>query len=117
MSPPCKRTRSEDIISEKIIRLVAAEHEFHVLTRQVYLLNDKLYAISKRLEKARVNNQRMFRYGHRLRSLTVEGVRDIYYKIAKHKASEIQSLQMQLYGQQAHFDSDMDDNSRPIDSV
>ena len=69
---------------------------FRKAISQVVILNNRIYSMKERYERARRVNQRSVRYTTRLKLAAIEGSRNMYYQFATIKCEEIESLQDKL---------------------
>ena len=87
------RTESSD---ELIQQMREIDKKFRRVCEQLVLLNNRIEAYQKRYDRAVRNNQRSFRYQHRLRLVTLEGVRNMFYEYASNRADKLDEMQDRL---------------------
>lgn len=66
---------------------------------QIVILNHKILRLQKRYKKTNQENLQSLRYNMRLRLAAVEGVRNMFYDVAKKTANQIAELQRELFGE------------------
>lgn len=71
--------------------LDVAEHHFRKSCEQVFILDRQLQSLTDRINDTDIT--KTLRYQLRLRASVVEGVRNMYYEFAAHKATTITQLQ------------------------
>ena len=86
--------------------LMDSERCFKRACQQIVHLNDKMSDLQSRYSKAKLQNQRSFRYSLRLRLAAVEGMRNMYYDYAHIKAQTVAELRKQLFGEEVQIISD-----------
>jgi len=89
--------------------------KFRKSCTHIRLLNSKIDSIQIRYERAYSNGHRTFRYSHRLKLATLEGLRNMYYEYACRRADELERLQDDLMERgliSEQDESDMDHSDR-----
>lgn len=72
------------------------DRKFRRACQQIRLLNHRIEDAQIRYDRAYKNNQRSFRYTCRLQLATLEGMRNMFYEYASHRANELEALQEDL---------------------
>jgi hypothetical protein len=57
------------------------------------MLNRKIEDMQVRYDRAFADGRRSFRYSHRLKLATLEGMRNMYYEYACRRADELEKMQ------------------------
>lgn len=83
--------------------------KFHKACSQVILLNNWIQAAQIRYNRALRDNNRAFRYVHRLRLMTLEGTRNMIFEYASRKAEDLDIMQDSLVAQ-GLLEADDDDS-------
>lgn len=84
---------------EMYAQLNEAQSRFSRACDQINHLNGKLDAMQRRYSKARLADDRCFRYNIRMRILIVEGLVKRYCYYACMKKNEVLDLRFKLYGE------------------
>lgn len=84
---------------DKRLRLLKKERYFQMVCVQIVILNHKILRLQKRYKKTNQENLQSLRYNMRLRLAAVEGVRNMFYDVAKKTANQIAELQRELFGE------------------
>lgn len=80
-------------------KLMSVERKMLKACQTVILLNDRMYNMCERYNRARRQNYKSFRYSHRIRMAVIEGVRNMYYEYARDRAEEVAEIRQKLYNQ------------------
>ena len=91
---------------DKRFSLIDSERKFKRACEQILQLNRKMDDMQYRYTKAKQENHRSFRYSLRLRLAVVEGLRNMYYDYAHHKAETVADLRRELFGEEVEIVSD-----------
>uniref|UniRef100_K1PH20 Uncharacterized protein n=1 Tax=Magallana gigas TaxID=29159 RepID=K1PH20_MAGGI len=91
---------------EKRFILMDSERRFKKACDQIVQLNYKMSDLQSRYSTAKTENQRSFRYRLRLRLSVVEGIRNMYYDYAHHKAKIVADLRREMFGEDVQIISD-----------
>jgi hypothetical protein len=75
-----------------------SDRKFRLACQQIRLLNHRIEEAQIRYDRAYTINQRSFRYTCRLQLATLEGMRNMFYEYACHRADELEVLQEELIG-------------------
>ena len=75
-----------------------SDRKFRRACQQIRLLNHRIEDAQTRYDRAYTINRRSFRYTCRLQLATLEGMRNMYYEYACHRADELEVLQEELIG-------------------
>ena len=100
---------------DKRFSLIDNEKKFKRACEQIVHLNHRMDAMQHRYTKAKQANHRSFRYNLRLRLAVIEGMRNMYYDYAHHKAEAVAELRRELFGEEVEIvtddmsDSEMED--------
>ena len=73
--------------------------KFQNACSQVILLNNSIQDTQIRYDRALHDNHRSFRYMLRLRLMSLEGARNMFYEYASRKAEQLDSMQERLSAQ------------------
>ena len=65
---------------------------FRIACQQLVQLNNLIEELEARYERANSEDLRSFRYSHRLRLCTLEGVRNVMYEWASAEAEELEEM-------------------------
>ncbi len=107
-------SRSLPLTREELqVRLMVAEKQFRRSCDQVTVINRKMKGLEQRYYKARAEQRRSYRYILRMRLMSTENVRDMFYMYAAAKADEIMALRKQLG---AAWEEQLDDVTDFVDS-
>lgn len=87
------KTNSPAALIEQMRKI---DKNFRRVCEQLVLLNNCIEAYQKRYDRAVANNQRAFRYQHRLRLVTLEGVRNMFWEYASDRADKLDEMQDRL---------------------
>ena len=79
-----------------IQRYSALEKKFGKSCSQVVLMNNQITDLKTRLIRAEREGRRAFAYPLRMRIITIERVRDMFYEYSARRAQDIHSMQEQL---------------------
>lgn len=90
------------------------DKRFKLVCRQLVLMNNQIAEVKKRYERAVANNRRSFRYQHRLRLVTLEGVRNMFWEYAQDRADRLDDMQDKLM---EDYDIDWDDVAEEEDDI
>ena len=102
-------------ILDKRFSLIDNERKFKRACEQILQLNQRMDEMQFRYTKAKKANHRSFRYNLRLRLAVIEGLRNMYYDYAHHKAEAVADLRRELFGEEVEIvtddmsDSEMED--------
>ena len=91
--------------AQLINQMREVDKKFRRVCEQLVLLNNRIEAYQKRYDRAVSSNQRSFRYQHRLRLVTLEGVRNMFYEYASDRADKLDEMQDRLM-EEFHIDWD-----------
>ena len=100
---------------DKNFFLIDNEKKFKRACKQILQLNQRMDEMQFRYTKAKQANHRSFRYNLRLRLAVIEGLRNMYYDYAHHKAEAVAELRRELFGEEVEIvtdgmsDSEMED--------
>ena len=100
---------------DKRFSLIDNEKKFKRACEQIVHLNHRMDEMQHRYTKAKRANHRSFRYNLRLRLAVIEGLRNMYYDYAHHKAEAVAELRRELFGEEVEIvtddmsDSEMED--------
>jgi len=72
------------------------DRKFRRACQQIRLLNHRIEDAQIRYDRAYKDNRRSFRYTCRLQLATLEGMRNMFYEYACHRADELEALQEDL---------------------
>ena len=93
---------------DKRFSLTEAEGRFKKACDQIVLLNKRLGEVQKRYKLAKRASNRVFRYNLRLKLAAIEGVRNMYYDYAYHKADRVAELRRDLFNESVEIVSGSD---------
>ena len=108
------RSPAKTLLSKRF-SLLDNERKFKKACEQILQLNHKMDDMQFRYTKAKQANHRSFRYNLRLRLAVIEGLRNMYYDYAHHKAEAVADLRRELFGEEVEIiseemsDSEMED--------
>ena len=88
--------------------LVVAEQHFRRACEQVLILNKEVEHLTKRYETAEIVGNKTLRDQLRLRISVAEGVRNMFYEFAAHKATVITQLQRLILATELDDDDSSD---------
>ena len=91
--------------------LQRAELTFQKACEQIAFFNKHLDDLQIRYDRANKDGNKSFRYSLRLKIAAGEGLRNTYYEYARSKADLITSLRCRLYGPEAQYEVDSDQES------
>ena len=89
--------------------LILAERQFRRACEQVIILNKEVEHLTKRYESATTFGNKTLRDQLRLRISVAEGVRNMFYEFADHKATVITQLQRLILATEVDDDDDSSD--------
>ena len=110
-----RATKTSKNILDKSFSLIDNEKKFKRACEQILQLNQRMDELQFRYTKAKQANHRSFRYNLRLRLAVIEGLRNMYYDYAHHKAEAVAELRRELFGEEVEIvtdgmsDSEMED--------
>ena len=84
---------------EMYAQLHESQRRFQRACDQLALLNNRLTALNRRYNNARIDDQKLFRYRLRMHVLVVEDVLSAYCNYACLKKNEVLDLRFKLYGE------------------
>lgn len=84
---------------EMYAQLYESQRRFQRACDQMLLLNNRLTALNRRYNNAKIDDQKIFRYRLRMRVLVVEGMLSAYCNYACLKKNEVLDLRFKLYGE------------------
>lgn len=90
-------------------QLKFALKNFRVACVQISHLNRHYAEVSRRYVAAKTAANVTFRYHHRLRMSTIEGIREMYIEYAIYLADVVASIRMSMVGNDTADDSDIGD--------
>ena len=67
--------------------------KFRRACHHIRMLNRRIEEIQVRYDRAFADGRRSFRYSHRLKLATLEGMRNMYYEYACRRADELEKMQ------------------------
>ncbi len=67
--------------------------KFRRACHHIRMLNRRIEEVQVRYDRAFASGQRSFRYTHRLKLATLEGMRNMYYEYACLRADELEQMQ------------------------
>ena len=70
--------------------------KFQHSCNQILILNSRIEDAQSRFDHAITNRQSTFRYSIRLRLVTLEGIRNMFYEYASRVSERLETLQLQL---------------------
>ncbi len=73
--------------------------KFRRSCHHIRMLNRRIEEVQVRYDRAFASGQRSFRYTHRLKLATLEGMRNMYYEYACLRADELEQMQDALIRQ------------------
>ena len=98
---------------EKVKLLNDTEVKMHRACKHIILLNDKIEHLSTHYYRARDAKHKAFRYNYRLKLAVYEGVRNVFYEYARHRAEDVAELRLELYNQRVTIVSGHDHEFDP----
>ena len=90
------------------------DKKFRRACHHIRMLNRRIEDVQVRYDRAFSSGRRSFRYTHRLKLATYEGMRNMYYEYACRRADELEKMQDSLIqrgmisGSDSESDADMD---------
>lgn len=84
------------------------ERRFKRVCRQLVLMNNNIRAVKARYDRALKVDRKSIRYNLRLRILTLEGVRNMFWEYAQERADRLDEMEKDL---KESYDIDWDDVS------
>ena len=94
-----KPARPSSATLGKRFALIENERRFRRACEQIVQFNQKLDALQSRYLRAKKDNMKTNRYNLRLRLAVTEGLRNMYYDYAHHKAEAVAKLREEMYGE------------------
>ncbi len=97
------------------------DRKFRRSCHHIRMLNRRIQEVQVRYDRAFSSGQRSFRYSHRLRLATYEGMRNMYYEYACRRAEELEKMQEVLIqnglisDSSAESDSDTEHDQMDVD--
>ncbi|KAK3083121.1 hypothetical protein FSP39_014539 [Pinctada imbricata] len=91
------RSPAKTLLSKRF-SLLDNERKFKKACEQILQLNHKMDDMQFRYTKP-ASHHRSFRYNLRLRLAVIEGLRNMYYDYAHHKAEAVADLRRELFGE------------------
>ena len=82
---------------EKIYKIRDLNKKFRKACSQLIYINNMIEEIEVRYKRVEQINRRSYRYILRLRLLSLEGVRNMFYDYAYAKADTLEKMQLELY--------------------
>ena len=88
------------------------DRKFRKSCHHIRMLNRQIEEVQVRYDRAFASGRRSFRYTHRLKLATYEGMRNMYYEYACRRADELEKMQDTLiqHGMISDSDSETDEN-------
>ena len=84
------------------------DKKFRKACHHIRMLNRRIEGVQVRYDRAFSSGRRSFRYTHRLKLATYEGMRNMYYEYACRRADELEKMQDALIHRGLISDSDSD---------
>lgn len=84
----------------------ALDRKFRKACHHIRVLNRRIELVQLRYDRAFASGRRSFRYTHRLKLATFEGMRNMYYEYACRRADELEKMQDALIQRGLISDSD-----------
>lgn len=72
------------------------ERRFKRVCRQLVLMNNNIRAVKARYDRAVKVDRKTMRYNMRLRILTLEGVRNMFWEYAEARADQLDDMEKEL---------------------
>ena len=95
----CFAQTNGDSVATQIHKIHKLNLKFRQACSQLVMLNNTIEEVEVRYNRALTENHKSYRYTLRLRLVTVEAVRDQFYKYANNMADILHELQLRLYNQ------------------
>ena len=97
-----------DILTDDqmLVSFRSLDKKFRKACLQIRMLNRHIEEIQVRYDRAFSSGRRSFRYTHRLKLATFEGMRNMYYEYACRRADELEQMQDSLIHRGLISDSD-----------
>ena len=92
-----KSTLNMQTTKEKIYKIRDLNKKFRKACSQLIYINNMIEEIEVRYKRVEQINRRSYRYILRLRLLSLEGVRNMFYDYAHAKADILEKMQLELY--------------------
>ena len=93
----------------------ALDRKFRKACHHIRVLNRRIEHIQVRYDRAFSAGRKSFRYAHRLKLATYEGMRNMYYEYACRHADELEKMQDCLIQRGMIADSSDSDNETEMD--
>ena len=87
------------------------DKKFRRACHHIRMLNRRIEDVQVRYDRAFSSGRRSFRYTHRLKLATYEGMRNMYYEYACRRADELEKMQDSLIQQGMISESDSDSDA------
>ena len=87
------------------------DKKFRRACHHIRMLNRQVEGFQVRYDRAFASGRRSFRYTHRLKLATFEGMRNMYYEYACRRADELEQMQEVLIQKGLVSDSDSEPDS------
>ena len=78
---------------QMIVKFRDLDAKFRKACHHIRMLNRRIEDVQVRYDRAFSSGQRSFRYTHRLKLATLEGMRNMYYEYACLRADELEEMQ------------------------
>ena len=85
------------------------DRKFRMSCHHIRMLNRQIEMIQVRYDRSFSSGQGTFRYSHRLKLATYEGMRNMYYEYACRRADQLEQIQDVLIDRGLMFESDDSD--------
>ena len=106
-----------DSISDKqaLDTFAALDKKFRKACHHIRMLNRQVETVQVRYDRAFSAGRKSFRYAHRLKLATYEGMRNMYYEYACRYADELEKMQDLLIQRGMISDSSESDNDSAME--
>lgn len=78
---------------QTVVSFRVLDAKFRRACHHIRVLNRRIEDVQVRYDRAFASGQRSFRYTHRLKLATLEGMRNMYYEYACLRADELEQMQ------------------------